>query len=66
MSVSDFMSKAKSTGRQIGKNISELTGNESKNKKDSDDKNNKNDKNRPAPPSANVGDEDEFDFSLFE
>ena len=66
MSVSDFMSKAKSTGRQIGKNISELTGNESKNKKDSDDKNNKNNKNRPAPPSANVGDEDEFDFSLFE
>ena len=66
MSVSDFMSKAKSTGKQIQKNISELSKNESKDKKDSDDENNKNDKNRPAPPSAKVGDEDEFDFSLFE
>lgn len=66
MSVSDFMSKAKSTGKQIQKNISELSKNESKDKKNSDDKNNKNDRNRPAPPSAKVGDEDEFDFSLFE
>ena len=66
MSVSDFMSKAKSTGKQLQKNITGLSKNESKDKKDSDDKNNKNNRNRPAPPSAKVGDEDEFDFSLFE
>ena len=66
MSVSDFMSKAKSTGKQLQKNITGLSKNESKAKKDSDDKNNKNNRNRPAPPSAKVGDEDEFDFSLFE
>ncbi len=65
ISVSDFMSKAKTTGKQIGKNISDLTHGEPDTKKDSVNKNNKNN-NRPAPPSASVGDEDEFDFSLFE